>query len=110
MDAGISHSIWLMFCDQIPVSETVDGLANGANEERRVELADCEEEETTPKSLVYLDRLCDRRRVECVLHTLAAVTDKPLVSRLHDIGRRHSLSRLCRIINDIEMFSVDAVQ
>jgi len=58
---------------------------------------------------MYLDRLCDRRRVECIVHTLAADSEKSLVSRLRDIGRRHSLSRLCRIIDDIEAFSVDAI-
>ena len=98
-----------MSCVQIPVSEAVDGFANGENEEHRVDMADSDEKESTPKSLLYLDRLCDRRRVECVVHTLAAVADKPLVSQLHDIGRRHSLLRLCRIIDDIEAFSVTAV-
>ena len=87
----------------------MDGFANGENEEHRIDLAKSDENEGTPKSLVYLDRLCDRRRVECVVHTLAAVTDKSLVSRLRDIGLRHSLLRLCRIIDDIEAFSVAAV-
>ena len=101
---------WLMLCDQIPVTEAVDGFANGENEEHRIDLANSDEHEGTPKSLVYLDRLCDRRRVECIVHTLAAVMDKPLVSRLHDIGVRHSLLRLCRIIDDIEAFSVAAIR
>ena len=100
-----------MVYDQIPVSEAVDVLANGENEELWVDLANSEEEEErTPKSLMYLDRLCDRRRIECVVHTLARVTDKALVSQLYDIGRRHSLSRLCRIIDDIEFFSATNVR
>ena len=99
-----------MFCDQVPVHEAVAGLANGSTDEQQVDVANCDDEEDkTPKSLMYLDRLCDRRRVECVVHTLATVTDKPLVSRLRDVGRRHSLSRLCRIIDDIEAFSVSSV-
>ena len=88
----------------------MDSLANGSNEEQEVDVANCnQDEDGTPKSLMYLDRLCDRRRVECIVHTLATVTDKPLVSRLRDVGRRHSLSRLCRIIDDIEAFSVAAI-
>ena len=89
----------------------MDSLANGSAEEQQVDVAHCNEEEdgTPPKSLMYLDRLCDRRRVECIVHTLATVSDKPLVSRLRAVGRRHSLSRLCRIIDDIEAFSVAAV-
>jgi len=89
------------------VTEVVDGFANGENEQHRADMVDSVD--STPKSLVYLDRLCDRRRVECVIHTLATVTDRPLVSRLRQIGRRHSLLRLCRIIDDIEAFSVAAV-
>ena len=102
-------SRWLVFGDQIPVPETANDVVNGENQDQRqVGLADCEEDRT-PKSLMYLDQLCDRRRVECVIHTLDAVAGKSLVSRLSDVAHRHSLSRLCRIIGDVETFSVAAV-
>ena len=64
------------------------------------------------KSLVYLDRLCDLRRVECVVHTLATVADKPQscrMSQLRGIACRHRLWRLCRIIDDIDACSIAAV-
>lgn len=94
-----------------------DGLANGENGEERHSSGDLADgdtvEERTPKSLVYLDRLCDRRRVECVVHTLAAAAvsddDRRLVPRLRDVARRHSMSRLCRIIDNIEALSVAAL-
>ena len=85
-------------------------MADGENKDHEVSNSASCEEEKTPKSLTYLDRLCDRRRVECVVHMLATVAaDKPLVSQLHCIAHRHRLSRLCRIIDDILAFSVDAV-
>jgi len=108
-------SLLLLLHVQIPLDEAADAVANSDGDRHQLVSSSCEHEadETTPKSLVYLDRLCDRRRVECVVHTLAAVADKPqsrLVSQLHDIACRHRMSRLCRIIDDIEAFSVAAVR
>jgi len=127
----------LCYGQQIAESDGKAGdVANGITEsvDKAFSLS-VEDEESgasaTPKCLVYLDRLCDRRRVECVVHTLgtaaaaAAVTshkdgvvesgtaavmvEKRLVSRLYDIGCRYCLTRLCRIIDDIEAFSVSVV-
>lgn len=53
-----------------------------------------------PRSLIYLDSQCDRHRLQCLLYSLHDVRDKKLVSSLYNIGQRHGLRRLCRIINE----------
>jgi hypothetical protein len=53
-----------------------------------------------PKSLLYLNTLCDRRRLECLIHTLDSVSHQHLVKKLHSIAHKHSLSRLSRIIEE----------
>ena len=79
-------------------------MAESGGDEGSKENHDAERDNQTtpPMTLVYLDSLCDRGRLEFLLATLqqASEGDVNLVDRLYATATNHALKRLCRIINE----------
>lgn len=88
---------------QLPVSDAKQ--ANGDHREpmnegdTTAEDPNAEELPRIPMSLVYLEKLCDRYRLQYMLKMLSEVPDKDCIGLLYTTAQNHNLKRLCRLID-----------
>lgn len=87
---------------ELPVSEKkqVNGSEKVLKESEADKTSDSAylEETPIPMSLVYMDKLCDRCRIQYMVKTLGEVKDRDCNALLFTVSQRHGLKRLAKII------------